>query len=252
MAQSFRKSQILDIARSDGRVVVEDLAERFGVSTQTIRRDLTDLAADGKLDRVHGGAIMPAGALNIRYADRQAINETAKAAIAAACAADIPNNSSVLLNIGTSTEAVARALMGHQNLTVLTNNMNVANILSANDTFQIIVLGGMMRAQDGGLVGDLTVQAIDRFKVDHAVIGTSALDLDGDLLDFDLQEVRVSRTIIMRSKRTSLVVDASKLERSAPVRIASLCDLDAVYTDWLPPSLMAKCTEGSTLVRIAD
>ena len=250
MAQSFRKSQILDLARSDGRVVVDELALKFGVSTQTIRRDLTDLASEGKLDRVHGGAIMPAGALNIRYADRRAINEDAKAAIATACAADIPDNSSVLLNIGTSTEAVARALLGHQNLTVVTNNLNVSRILSANASFQIFVAGGLMRPQDGGLVGELTIQAIDQFKVDQAVIGTSALDLDGDLLDFDLQEVRVSRTIIERSKRTSLVVDASKFDRSAPVRIASLRDLGAVYTDAMPGRLAARCAEWDTKVHI--
>ncbi len=248
MAQSFRKTEILDIARAEGRVAVDDLAARFGVTTQTIRRDLADLAGEGKLDRVHGGAVMRVGAANIDYARRQEIAGEAKSAIAELCAAEIPDNSSVLLNIGTSTEAVARRLLGHRNLTVVTNNLNVAHILAANDTFQIIVAGGILRPQDGGLVGELTAQAIEQFKVDRAIIGTSALDLDGDLMDFDLAEVRVSRVIISRAKRTWLVTDRSKLDRSAPVRIASLRDLDAIFTDALPEALVAKCAHWDTRV----
>ena len=251
MALSFRKSQILGIARDTGRVEVDDLARRFGVTSQTIRRDLGDLAEDGHLDRVHGGALMPAGAGNIGYAERRGINEAAKTAIARACAARIPDNSSLLLNIGSTTEAVARELMGHQNLTVLTNNLNVANILARNTTLQIIVAGGILRPQDGGLVGDLAARVIDEFKVDHAVIGASALDDEGDLMDFDLQEVRVSRAIIERSRKTFVVADSSKLNRSAPARIASLSDVDAIFTDALPDRLSARCVDWGTEVVLA-
>lgn len=245
---SFRKSQILDIARGEGRVVVEDLAVRLGVTMQTIRRDLNDLSGAGKLDRVHGGAVMPTVAGNIRYSERRGINLPGKSAIAALCASRIPDNSSVLLNIGTSTEAVAHALVGHLNLTVLTNNLYVADILSANDSFRVIVAGGVLRPQDGGLVGDLTVEAFAQFKVDHAVIGTSAIDADGDLMDFDLEEVRVSRAIIRQAKRTFLVADYSKFTRSAPVRIASLAEVDVLFSDDCPPAIQAKCAEWGTEV----
>ncbi|SES33939.1 transcriptional regulator, DeoR family [Tranquillimonas rosea] len=248
MAQSFRKSQILEIANETGRVSVEELAARFGVTSQTIRRDLSELADLGKLDRVHGGAIMPPGAGNIGYAERRATNEAEKAAIARLCAAEIPNNSSVLLNIGTSTEAVAVELLGHENLTVITNNLNVAAILAANHSCQIIVAGGILRHCDGGLVGDLTLEVIDQFKVDRAIIGTSAVDEDGDLLDFDLQEVRVSRAIIRQSKRTFLVTDRSKFTRTAPVKIASLREIDAIFTDSLPNALREQCGDWGTAV----
>ena len=116
MSQSFRQPDILEIARKEGRVSVDDLAARFGVTVQTIRRDLTDLADSGRLQRVHGGAILPSGTKNIGYEDRRGLNEAAKQAIARACAAQIPNGASVFLNIGTSTEAVARALLHHQKL----------------------------------------------------------------------------------------------------------------------------------------
>jgi DeoR family transcriptional regulator, glycerol-3-phosphate regulon repressor len=252
MAFSFRQTEILEIARAEGRVVVESLAERFGVTLQTIRRDLSELADAGKLARVHGGAVMPSGVSNIRYDERRNLNADAKAAIGRACAQAIPDNSSLFLNIGTTTEAVARELLLHRNLTVVTNNMNVANILMANDSCDVIVAGGMVRRTDGGLVGDITAQAIENFKVDCAIIGTSALDADGDLLDYDVQEVRVSRAILRQSRRACLVADASKLGRSAPVRVVSLADVAAIYTDLpLPDALTRKCLEWETEVHVA-
>lgn len=252
MALSFRQSEILDIARAEARVSVEDLAARFGVTQQTIRRDLGDLAEAGKLARVHGGAVLRAGVANIGYGERRRMNADAKAAIARACAALIPANSSLFLNIGTTTEAVARALLGHANLMVVTNNLNVANILAESDSCDVIVAGGVLRRSDGGLVGDLTTQAIAAFKVDIAVIGTSAIDAEGDLLDFDPQEVRVSRAIIAQARRVFLVADAAKFGRAAPVRIASLGDLDAIITDRpLPQALAARCRAWKTRVVLA-
>ena len=252
MALSFRQSEILDIARVEGRVGVDDLAERFGVTLQTIRRDLTELADAGKLDRVHGGAVLRAGVANIGYEERRLMNAAAKAAIGQACAAAIPDNSSLFLNIGTTTEAVARALLNHRNLTVVTNNMNVANILASNESCDVIVAGGVLRRSDGGLVGDLTTEAIGHFKVDYAIIGTSALDLDGDLLDFDAQEVRVSRAILHQARAACLVADGSKLERQAPVRIASLSEISRVFTDRaFPQPLAAKCRDWGTEVIVS-
>lgn len=249
MALSFRQTEILDMARSEGRVVVERLAERFGVTLQTIRRDLTDLADAGLLERVYGGAVIRKGVANIGYEERRRLNDQAKAAIAHACARAIPDNSSLFLNIGTTTEAVARELLHHANLTVVTNNMNVANILVANESCEVMVAGGVLRRSDGGLVGDLTAQFIEQFKVDFAIIGASALDLDGDLLDFDLQEVRVSQALTRRARRTFLVCDASKFQRSAPVRIVSLRDIDTLFTDRpLAEPLAALCQGWETRV----
>jgi len=250
---NFRQTGILEIARQEGRVVVEDLAQRFDVTLQTIRRDLTELAEAGHLDRVHGGAVPRTGVSNIGYEARRRMNEAAKTAIARACAAAIPDNSSMILNLGTTTEAVARELIHHRNITVVTNNMNVANILVANSSCEIMVAGGALRRSDGGLVGELTTQFIEQFKVDLAIIGTSALDQDGDLLDFDLAEVRVSRAIIRQARQSFLVMDHTKLGRSAPARIASLTELDAVFTDQpLPDNLMDACADWGTRVVVAD
>lgn len=252
MALSFRQGEILDIARSEGRVVVEDLAERFSVTLQTIRRDLGELADAGLLDRVHGGAVVRPGVANTAWSERRGVNAEAKAAIAAACAALIPDNSSLILNIGTTTEAVAQALLGHRNLTVVTNNLNVANILAANESCEVMVAGGALRRADGGLIGELTTQFFEQFKVDRAVIGCSALDGDGDLLDFDLAEVRVARTILRQARQRLVVADASKLTRQAPVRLASLADLDGLVTDLpLPDPLARACQEWGTTIYLA-
>jgi DeoR family glycerol-3-phosphate regulon repressor len=246
---SFRQNEILDIVRAEGRVMVDDLAQRFDVTLQTIRRDLTDLADMGHLDRVHGGAVPRTGATNLGYEQRRRMNQQAKTAIARACAAAIPENCSLIMNLGTTTEAVAQELLAHRNITVVTNNMNVANILAANPGCEIMVAGGALRRTDGGLVGELTTQFFEQFKVDIAVIGASALDQDGDILDYDLAEVRVSKAIIRQARKVFLVCDGSKLDRSAPARLASLAEIDTLFTDRpLPTDLARRCNDWGTRV----
>ncbi len=252
MSQTFRHPEILEIARRDGKVTVEGLAQHFGVTLQTIRRDLSELADCGKLERVHGGAVLPSGTSNIGYEERRALNPEGKAAIARACAARIPDNIALFLNIGTSTEAVARALLHHDNLMVVTNNINVANILVANPSCQIVVTGGHLRRADGGLVGTLAAETIRNFKFDLAVIGCSALDADGDMLDFDIQEVSVSQAILRQSRRSYLVADNSKFRRSAPARIAAMADMDVFFTDRpVDATLHAACRGWDTELVVA-
>lgn len=252
MSQSERLRAIQMFLRRDGRVSVDSLAQRFGVTVQTIRRDLSDLAEQGKAQRVHGGAILPSTVANIGYQDRRDLHEAAKTAIAQACARDIPHGCSVFLNIGTTTEAVARALLHHRDIMVLTNNLNVANILVANPHCEIIVVGGLLRRADAGLVGTITTQAIAQFKCDLAVISCSALDADGDILDYDIQEVGVSQAILRQARRSFLVADQSKFARRAPARIASLAQIDGFYTDAaLPGDLQADCDRWGTAVHVA-
>jgi DeoR family transcriptional regulator, glycerol-3-phosphate regulon repressor len=253
MSQSERLHEIQVIARRDGRVSVEALAAHFDVTQQTIRRDLTELSDLGKLQRVHGGAILPSTVANIGYQDRRDLNEAGKTAIAAAVARDIPNDCSLFLNIGTTTEAVARALLNHRDILVLTNNLNVANILVDNPNCEIIVVGGMLRRADGGLVGTVATQAITQFKFDLAIISCSALDQDGDILDYDIHEVGVSQTILKQARRNYLVADHTKFSRRAPARIGSLAQMDAFYTDApLSPALAEACRGwGTTVVPVA-
>ena len=249
MVQTLRKPEIINIARREGRVTVDGLVEHFGVTPQTIRRDLTDLAESGQLERVHGGAILPSATVNIAYNERRELNQSTKVDIARACAREIPNDCSLFLNIGTTTEAVAVELLSHHGLLVVTNNINIAAILSANPDVEVVVTGGQLRRSDGGLLGDLTKETIKQFRFDFAVIGCSALREDGDILDFDIREVGVSKAIIEQSASVILVSDSSKFERKAPARIASISDVSAFVTDkGLPVACAEFCRTVETKV----
>ena len=252
MVQMRRKPEIINMARREGVVTVDHLVEHFGVTPQTIRRDLTELSDSGQLERVHGGAILPSTTVNIGYSERRALNQAMKVDIARLCAKQIPNDCSIFFNIGTTTEAVAVELLRHQGLLVVTNNMNIANILSANTEVEVIVTGGNLRRSDGGLVGDFAKATIQQLRFDYAVIGCSALREDGDILDFDVQEVGVSKTIIRQSDKVLLASDSSKFERKAPARIASMADVDVFVTDrGLPENCANFCREAGTQVLFA-
>ncbi|MEQ3672956.1 DeoR/GlpR family DNA-binding transcription regulator [Pseudophaeobacter sp.] len=236
MDATSRHSKILDLLNSQERVEVEDLAARFGVSLQTVRTDLRDLSARGVLSRVHGGAVRVSSAANRAYADRRKQNATAKQTMAALLAEFIPDNCSLAINIGTSTEQAARALENHRGLTVLSNNINIINLMMGGEAKELILVGGTVRQSDGAIIGEDAVEFISRYKVDYAIIGASALDEDGAVLDHDAREVSVARAILKNARRTILLCDGSKFSRSAPVRICGLADLDVVITDQRPPA----------------
>tara|TARA_R110000751_G_scaffold234229_3_gene335387 strand:+ start:8100 stop:8870 length:771 start_codon:yes stop_codon:yes gene_type:complete len=231
MYLSPRHEQILELAKLEERVLVDELAARFDVTPQTIRKDLNDLCKQRLLTRIHGGAEFPSGVANFEYEDRRQIAALEKTAIGKAAAALIPNESSLFINIGTTTEAVSEALLDHVGLMAITNNINVANRLRLYPKFEVVMAGGVVRSTDGGIVGETAVDFIRQFKVDHAVIGTSAIDADGALLDFDIREVKVAQAIIENARNVILVADSTKFERTAPVRIAHISQVDTFVTD---------------------
>jgi DeoR family transcriptional regulator, glycerol-3-phosphate regulon repressor len=231
---NYRQTEILAILRQSGRAAVEDLAAQFGVTLQTIRRDLNELSEAKLAVRVHGGAILASGVANLAYEARQLVAHQHKRLIGEAAAALVPDNASLLINIGTTTEEVAKALAGHSGLLVITNNLHVANELHRVKSIEVIVTGGSIRQGDGGIVGAVTVAQIQQFRVDIAIIGTSAIDSSGTLLDFDVREVEISRAIIEHARKVVLVADSSKFSRAAPVRIAHLSEIDVFVTDRLP------------------
>jgi len=242
MSLSLRQQEILEIAREQSRVTVDELVSRFDVTPQTIRKDLNELCDAKALSRVHGGAVLSSGVANVGYEQRRDIATDEKRLIGELCAAEIPNNASLFINIGTTTEAVARALTHHRDLLVITNNLNVANILIQNSSCEVIIAGGVLRRSDGGVIGEVTADFISQFKVDYAVIGASAIDEDGALLDYDYREVRVAQAILKNARHTYLVADKMKLERTAPVRIAHISQITRFFTDQLEsPKLREVC-----------
>lgn len=252
-----RHAAILNILRREGSVEVEALSSRFQVTNQTIRQDLRELDERALLKRTHGGARPLAHVAGRAYADRRGFRGQEKRQIGHLAASLIPNNCSITLNIGTTTEQVARALHGHRNVTVLSNNINIITMLSGSTDKgadkELVLVGGKVRQSDGAVVGDDAVAFIARYKVDFAVIGASSLDPDGAVLDFDAQEVSVARAILKNARTRILVADASKFDVNAPVRICDVAEIDYVITDAPPPpDFMQAANAGQTKVLIAE
>jgi DeoR family glycerol-3-phosphate regulon repressor len=172
---------------------------------------------------------------NVAYETRKALNSEQKARIGRAVAAQIPDRTSLFINIGTTIEQVARALLDHKGLRVITNNLHVASILSPNPDFEVIAAGGIVRSRDQGIVGETAIDFIRQFHLEFAVIGISGIDESGALLDFDYREVRVAQAIIEQSRQVFLATDHSKFGRLAMVRLGHVSQLDALFTDREPP-----------------
>ncbi len=246
---SERQHALLAHIRSHGSGRVESLADQFQVTPQTIRRDLNILCNRKLLQRVHGGAVATSGATprerelaNLDYATRLLVNPEGKDHVGRLTAPIIPNDASMFINIGTTTERVAFHLTRHDGLLVITNNINIANTLRRSKAIRVMTAGGLVRHEDGGIVGDATEEFIDRFKVDYAVIGCSALDEDGAILEFDVREVRVAQSIIRNARSVILVADSTKFQRKAPVRLGSLDQVDYFVSDQPPPqSVLEYC-----------
>ena len=247
-----RQTDIVGLAKTEGRVSVEALAHRFNVTAQTIRKDLNDLCERGVLQRYHGGALLSSGIANFGYEARRKLATEEKRWIGKKAASVIPDSSSLLINIGTTIEQVAVALRNKQGLLAITNNTNVVNILQGYEQIEVIIAGGVVRHFDGGVVGEAAVDFIRQFKVDYAVIGTSAIDEDGTLLDFDYREVKVAQAIIDCARKSILVADSMKFERTAPVRIGHLSQLDYFVTNGpVPPRLRDICRDNEVQIEIA-
>jgi DeoR family glycerol-3-phosphate regulon repressor len=237
MTPNPRQALLLEEVRARGSVSVEALAEQFEVTLQTVRRDIKLLADAGLLARFHGGARLPSSTTeNIAYRQRQLLHAPAKQRIARAVAAAVPHGCSLILNIGTTTEAIARELLHHKGLRVVTNNLNVAAILADNPECEVIVAGGIVRSRDRGIVGELTVEFIRQFKVDIGLIGISGIEADGSLRDFDYREVKVARAIIEHSREVWVAADHSKFNRPAMVELAHFDQVDQLFTDAVPPA----------------
>lgn len=251
---SKRQNDIMSRAKKHGRVMVEDLAARFDVSVQTIRKDLNDLCARNLLVRTHGGAMISPSVANLSYAARRFLAADEKKAIGRAAAELVPNSASIFINIGTTTEEVAGALIDHQNLMVISNNLNVVMRLHDKRNIETVVVGGVVRYSDAAVVGEQAIDMIRQFRVDIAIIGISAIEADGHLFDYDYREIRVAQAIIENARQTILVADGSKFQRTAPVRLGHISQVHTFVTDQLTSDeFRTVCdTHGVRIVEVAS
>lgn len=252
MDSESRQHTIVGLVREHGLLQVQWLADHFAVTPQTIRRDIGELSGRSLVRRFRGGITAPSSVENVSYDTRKILMHEEKRRIARLAAAFIPDEASLFINIGTTTEAVAEALSGHRGLRVITNNLNVANILHQKTDFALNIAGGAVRERDGGIVGEATIDFIRQFKVDFGVIGISGIDGEGDLLDYDYQEVRVAKTIIENSRHVLLVTDHTKFGRGALVRLGNISLVHDLFTDRpLPPGMAEIVAASGCRVHIA-
>ncbi len=237
----------MELIQQNGFVTTEQLVDQFRVTPQTIRRDLNELARQNKLRRHHGGAGIDSSTVNTAYHARKIMELEAKERIAGALAGMIPDNASIFINIGTTTETIARALLEKRNLRIVTNNLHVASILSVKEDFNIIIAGGEVRNRDGGIVGEATRDFINQFKMDFGIIGISGIHSDGSLLDFDYREVRVAQAIIGNSDQVLLAADHTKFGRNAMVRLGNITQANHVFTDQPPPADIRQMLDASNV-----
>ena len=253
-----RQRDILSLAEDEGYVSVESLAETFSVTQQTIRSDINNFCDQELLTRAHGGAFY-SKAHNFAYKSRKSLASDEKKEIADAVAAIIPNNSSIVLgNIystksGTTTELVAESLYLHQGLKVITNDINIVNIFVQFDNAEVWLAGGKVRNLDSAVIGINTADFIKQFKVDYAVVGVSAIDNDGALMDFDYEEVQVSKAIFNHCRKLILVADNFKFDSTAPMLIGNISEVDILVTNIQPPlEIIDLCNSNNIEIVVAS
>jgi len=234
-----RYDRLLAMIGARGHMRIDELASLLGVSPQTIRRDIRKLAGEGFLSRYHGGAAQPSSVINVALEQRQATHVAAKQAIAAAIAARIADRSTVFLASGTTVEYVARALDARNDLRVVTTSLRVASLLYARRDFEVMVPGGRLRPQNAGIVGPLAEEFLRGFRADTLVMSAGAVDPDGTLLEYDVNEVAVMRIMMVNAKQVFLAADHTKFHASVSVKLAGTAEIDAVFTDAPPPAPLA-------------
>jgi DeoR/GlpR family transcriptional regulator of sugar metabolism len=239
MLPAQRRQAILRAVRS-GTAHVSALADEFGVSEMTVRRDLEALARDGKLERVHGGAV------NVEserpFSEIAVERLEAKDRIGRAAAALVEDGQTVMLDIGTTTLQVARHLRG-RSLTVITTNLAAYEELLPEPEIELVLPGGVVRRNYRSLVGMFAEDTLHRLRADIAFLGTSGIDADLGVWDTTMVEVPIKRAMIAASQRTVLLADAAKFDMDAMVRICEASELDAIVTDEHVPAKRRKALD---------
>lgn len=245
--KEIRQQMLLQWIENSHYVSLEEISERFHVTTQTARRDIADLEHQGKVRRLHGGVSQLAPLDPITHRQRRHDRTDEKARIAEAVVALIPDNSTIFLDTGTTCEAIANALINRERLHVVTYSLRSAAIISEKTDFTLAVPGGFVRPIDGGMFQEDTPEFIRRFKFDYAIISVSGVDNDGDLCDDDHTEVAVVSAALRQAAHKLLAVDSSKFGKRAMVRLGSVHDITAVITNEMPAPVLSNILNAANI-----
>ncbi len=230
MKQDTRHQAILYAVMRHGYVSIDALAEELGVSSQTIRRDITELDRTGMLERRPGGASYRTTILNSAYDVRQVEDFKEKERIGRAIAAYLPDNSSIFLTLGTTVEIIAYALLERSGLMIITNNVVAALTLNKKTDFEVVLTSGYMRKSSNGLVGESAIAFVNGFQCDYVVTSTGGIsETDGYLLDYHTADVSVAQTMMRNANKVLMAASRSKFGRKAVVKVAPLKTVDVLF-----------------------
>jgi len=231
MRQSDRLSVILEDLSDGGSVTVADLCRRLGVSAATIRRDLGLLEESRLLRRTHGGAVTQGLLYELPLRYKTARHHEEKRRIARAAVELVPEGSSIGLTGGTTTTEVARALVDRQQLTIVTNALNIASELAVRPNLRLVVTGGMARSASYELVGPLAEASLREINLDLAILGVDGISADAGLTTHHEVEAHTNLALIDRARRVVVVTDGSKVGHAAFARICPIDRVDDLITD---------------------
>jgi DeoR/GlpR family transcriptional regulator of sugar metabolism len=245
-----RKAYILDVLRTQGQVIAKSLSEELALSEDTIRRDLRELAAEGRLQRVHGGAL-PASPAVGDYAMRQRVAPEGKVAVGRAAAALVRTGQVVILDGGTTTEQLAKHLPRELRATVVTHSPTIAVALQEHPSIDVIVIGGRLFKHSVVTVGAAAVEQIARIRADLYFMGVTGIHPHAGLSTGDMEEAHIKRALRAAAAETHVLVTAEKVNAASPYLVAPLSAIDGVVVERSVPkaSLAVYTRLGLSVVR---
>ncbi|EXL02356.1 DeoR/GlpR family DNA-binding transcription regulator [Aquamicrobium defluvii] len=240
MDYSPRHGRILTLLGEEGTIGVSELAQRLDVSVETVRRDIKALAGRGDIVRMHGAIGLPSAVSEAPFERRMRENRQAKEAIARLAASTIRDGESIMLDTGTTTSILARALLDHRRLTVVTNSSDIARTLATVNGNKVYMAGGELRSDSGAALGFSAIEFVNRFSVDHAIISAGAVNAVTGVMDYDLEEAQFGQAVLARGRRRVVVTDASKFGQKGLVRVCALSDFGEMIVNRAPPDDLAE------------
>ena len=230
-----RRDEILAIVRRKKRVHVDELAHHLHISRETIRRDLTELARAGKIQKFHGGAELPGVKGEGRFQERMAENVPAKVAIASRATQLVTPGETLFIDTGSTTLYFAEKLAEIPNLTIVTNSAEIARISSsAPGATQVFLLGGEFNGDNRQTVGSMAIAQIRSFRAHHAILTISAIDERTGIMDFNIHEARIARAMIKQAESVTVLVDSSKFGRIASFEVCEMNGITNLVCDRPP------------------
>lgn len=230
-----RHDRIISLLQQRQRLTTDAFALELGVSKETVRRDLIELESNGKLKRMHGGAVPCVQAneslAEASYLERARLHQAEKRAIAHAAAALIEPGSTCFVDAGSSTHALALALLGRKGIHIITNSVDIAKTLSASSDMAVHLLGGCLQKDMPATSGDFTVSEITRFRADYAIISPTALDPEQGALDFAWHEASVARAMLAHARQNIVLANGQKLGRVSRVLVCTAAAIGTLVTD---------------------